>query len=396
MFCDESLTMRWIQRVPFVPRMAYFRRAHTRLFKLEQAKQTPLPFLNYFISSIYNPPTMNTTTRPFPAAATLLAVILSGWLGLSQCTRTSSVSNTDAPSHMTAAAKAIPAVVFIYTMLSDTSTMYGNRHSGSGVILSPDGYIITNHHVIKNGSYIHVALPDMREFQARLIGQDSTHDMALIKIDATDLPFMDIADSDRIRVGEQVMAIGNPYKLQSTVTSGIISAVNRSIDLPGNITPNFIQTDVPINLGNSGGALINLHGQLVGLNVAMISTSGQYEGYSFAMPSNLVRKVADDLKQFGSFQKSSLGISIRPASPALTPEFGMKHSFGVVVELITSDGAGDKAGLKPLDIVLAVNGKPVTSTNQFRGDLALFRPGEVLEFDLWRDRKFKKLSVKLN
>jgi S1-C subfamily serine protease len=294
-----------------------------------------------------------------------------------------------------AAKKGKAAVVFIYTLTSDTATSYAGSQTGSGVIISEDGFIVTNHHVIEGGIEIYVQLDNRRQFMAQLIGTDSTHDVAVLKIKASGLPFLSFGNSDSLHIGEQVLAIGNPYKLQSTVTSGIVSALDRDIKLGNNATQNFIQTDAPINMGNSGGALLNSKGQLMGLNIAMITTSGEYEGFSFALPSNLVKKITEDLKQFGTLQKAVLGITIRAVNQEIADESGMTAIYGVVVDALTPGGSADSAGIQSLDILLSVDGKNIQSNADFKSQLSLHRPGDVISLRVLRNRKVDTVRVRL-
>jgi len=254
---------------------------------------------------------------------------------------------------------------------------------------------VTNHHVIARGIEIHVQLDDRHEYIAQLVGTDSSHDVALLKIKATGLPNLEFGDSDSLRIGEQVLAVGNPYRLRSTVTSGIVSALDRDIKLANNATQNFIQTDAPINMGNSGGALLNAKGQLMGLNIAMITMSGEYEDFSFALPSNLVKKIVEDIRQFGSIQKGSIGMSIRAVNEEIARESGMTEIYGVVVDALTPGGAADVAGIQSLDIILSVNGYHIQSTPDFKGKLALHRPGDTLSVVVVRSGKVDTLEVRL-
>lgn len=294
-----------------------------------------------------------------------------------------------------AASKGKSAVVFIFTLTTEDAASYEFHQTGSGVIISADGYIVTNYHVISGNQIIHVELNDHRQYKAELVGIDSTHDVALLKIPAGGLPFLEFGNVDSLLVGEQVLAVGNPYRLLSTVTSGIVSAKDRDIDLLHNATENFIQTDVPINMGNSGGALLNTKGQLMGLNVAMITVSGEYEGYSFAIPSNLVKKIAEDLRDYGSLQSGAIGMIIRPVSPDIAKEAGMSEVYGIVVDALYPDAAADKAGIQSLDILLYIDGHKIQSVQDFNGKLDLHRPGDILSIDLNRNGKPYTIKVKL-
>jgi len=220
--------------------------------------------------------------------------------------------------------------------------------SGSGVIMSPDGYIVTNHHVVERSTEIKVTLADKREYKAKLIGSDPSTDVTLIKIEENNLPFIVFGNSDSVRIGEWVLAVGNPFNLESTVTAGIISAKGRNINILGGgaSIESFIQTDAAVNPGNSGGALVNTAGELIGINTAIITESGSYEGYSFAVPSNLVQKVIRDLREFGHVQRAYLGVSIQDLDSETAREVGLPNAEGVYVNRVTSNGAAQDAGLK--------------------------------------------------
>ena len=295
-----------------------------------------------------------------------------------------------------AAEKGKAASAFLIAFLSDTATYYSGSQTGSGVLISPDGYMVTNEHVISGGTQIQVSLDNRHEFTAQVIGTDPTHDIALLKIPVSNASFLPFGNSDSLRIGETVLAVGSPYRLQSTVTSGIVSALNRDIKLPDNKTANFIQTDAAINFGNSGGALLNAQGELIGLNIAMLSSSGQYEGFTFAIPSNLVKKITEDLLQYGELQRASIGFAIREVDGEMAYQSGLKGIFGVVVETIKPDGAADRAGVKPLDIITSINGNLVTSSAFFRGSLDLYRPGDNISLGIVRNGKDEMIEVKLD
>jgi len=292
-----------------------------------------------------------------------------------------------------AARKGRDAVVFVNTLSSDTAQYYDENERGSGVIISDDGYIVTNYHVIAGGYTIHVQLNNGHEYHAELVGIDSSHDVALLKIKPSGLPFLEIGNSDSLLIGEQVLAVGNPMRLHSTVTSGIVSATDRVLELPNVTIRNFIQTDVPLNYGNSGGALLNARGQLVGLSFAFMSNSGAYEGFSFAIPSNLVKKIVDDIKQFGSNQRGFIDMSIQPVDQEIATEAGMSEIFGVVVYAVGADGNADKAGIQSLDILLSLDGKKIISNADLLDRLALYRPGDVLSFEVLRNKKVSVINV---
>ena len=323
-----------------------------------------------------------------------ITLLLSYWLWGSHVRKTDS---TEAALGLTAAAQlGRDAVVFVYTLSSDTARYFGENERGSGVIISDDGYIVTNYHVISGGHTIHVQLNNSHEYHAELVGIDSLHDVALLKIKPTGLPFLEFGNSDSLLVGEQVLAVGNPLRFHSTVTSGIISANDRVLELPNVTIRNFIQTDVPLNYGNSGGALLNARGQLVGLNLAFMSNSGAYEGFSFAIPSNLVRKAVEDIKQFGSDQRGSVDMTIRPVTQEIAAEAGMSEIFGVVVDAVGADGNADKAGLQSLDILLSLDGKKIESNADLLDRLALYRPGDVLYFEVLRNKQVSNVKVTMD
>ncbi|RMF27459.1 MAG: protease Do, partial [Bacteroidetes bacterium] len=236
----------------------------------------------------------------------------------------------------------MPTVVNI-----NTSTWGGRRFAGgSGVLVSPDGYIITNRHVIEGGSQIEVTLFDKRTFGARLVGTDPYTDLALLKIQGHGLPSIRFGDSDEVRVGEWVLAVGNPFNLASTVTAGIVSAKGRNINILQSTysIESFIQTDAAVNPGNSGGALVNTRGELVGINTAIMSESGAYEGYSFAIPSNLVRKVVEDLREFGVVKRAVLGVSIMDVDDHIAEELKLPSVAGVYIRQVNAGSGAEEAG----------------------------------------------------
>lgn len=263
---------------------------------------------------------------------------------------------------------------------------YDAISGGSGVIVSRDGYIITNNHVIDGGGKIEVTLHNNRSYTAEIVGKDPTTDLALIKIDEDDLPLIRYANSDDVNVGEWVLAVGNPFNLTSTVTAGIVSAKGRNINILRGLysIESFIQTDAVVNPGNSGGALVNMEGELVGINSAIMSESGGYEGYSFAIPSNLVKKIIADLKQFGKVQRGVLGISIKDVNEEIAADFDLEEVKGVFVSRVNGGGSADKAGLQMNDIIVAVNGKETATVPQLQEQVARFRPGDSISLDIIR------------
>lgn len=261
--------------------------------------------------------------------------------------------------------------------------------SGSGIIISSDGYIITNNHVIASGEEIEVTLPDKHSYKARLVGKDPTTDLALLKIEAYGLPTISYGNSDDVKVGEWVLAIGNPYNLSSTVTAGIISAKGRDINILNSLyaIESFIQTDAVVNPGNSGGALVNINGELIGVNSAIMSESGGYEGYSFAIPSNLVKKVIDDLKTYGEVQRAVLGVTILNVNDEIAKDFRLPSVEGVFIRDIIENSSAHKAGLRINDVIVGINGRKTASVPELQEQVAQFRPGDVVSLQVMRNGK---------
>ena len=272
--------------------------------------------------------------------------------------------------------------------------------AGSGVIISADGYIVTNNHVINNASEIEVTLNDKRTFTAKVIGADPTTDIALIKIDANDLQPMAIGNSDNLKIGEWVLAIGNPFNLTSTVTAGIVSAKSRNLNLlnadpRGQSIESFIQTDAAINPGNSGGALVNAAGELVGINTAIASLTGTYNGYGFAVPTTIVSKVVKDLREYGTVQRAILGVRIDNIDDKLAKEKNIKTLDGVYVASIEENSAAKDAGIKEGDVITAINGVKVKSTAELQEQVAAYRPGNAISVTIMRKNSEQTLRVKL-
>jgi len=272
--------------------------------------------------------------------------------------------------------------------------------AGSGVIITQDGYIVTNNHVVDNASKIEVTLNDKRTFIAELIGTDKTTDLALLKIEEKGLHFMSFGNSDEAKVGQWVVAVGNPMNLNSTVTAGIISAKGRSIDLLRSednqyAIENFIQTDAAINPGNSGGALVNTRGELIGINTAIASQTGSYTGYGFAVPVNLVKKVMDDLLKFGKVQRAVLGVAIQEITQELAEKEGLKDLNGVLVQEVTEGGSAQKAGVKKGDVIVSINGAAVNSVSGLQELIGKYRPGDKVSINLNRGGERKELSAVL-
>ena len=232
---------------------------------------------------------------------------------------------------------------------------YSQVGTGSGVIISSDGYIITNNHVIKGASEIEVTMNNKKVFKAELIGADPTNDIALLKIDMEELPYITFGNSDGLKIGEWVLAVGNPYNLTSTVTAGIISAKGRDLQRNGNITDSFIQTDAAVNPGNSGGALVNTRGELIGINTAISSRTGSFVGYSFAVPSNIAKKVVEDIMEFGNVQKAILGVRGGELNSKVAENLDIENTEGFYISEVTQNSGAEKAGLKENDIIIQLN-----------------------------------------
>jgi Do/DeqQ family serine protease len=288
--------------------------------------------------------------------------------------------------------------------------LFGNPHeqmpeqdaqaAGSGVIISDDGYIATNYHVVEGADKIEVVLHDNRRYKAELIGSDPTTDLALIKIPEKNLTFIRYGDSDKLKVGEWVLAVGNPFALTSTVTAGIISAKARNISIlqdRGSLSiESFLQTDAAVNPGNSGGALVNLKGELVGINTAIASNTGSYAGYSFAVPVSLVKKVMDDLLEYGTVQRALLGISIQDVSVASKRlNLNLDESTGVYVASVNKGSAAEEAGIKEGDIITAINNNKVENTSELQEYVARNRPGDKIDVTFMRDGKEKEVTATL-
>ena len=264
----------------------------------------------------------------------------------------------------------------------------GGQGSGSGVIIAANGYIVTNNHVIDKASKIEVVLDDKRKFEAELVGADPNTDLAVLKVKADNLPFIKYGNSDDVKVGQWVLAVGNPFNLNSTVTAGIISAKGRNIDIlrrKDNMgIESFIQTDAVVNPGNSGGALVNLNGDLIGINSAIASHTGSYEGYSFAIPSSLASKVVDDLLKYKVVQRALLGVQIQEVDAKLASEKKLNTLNGVYVQGLSDNSAGAAAGLKTGDIITQINGVAVNTSSQLQEQVARFRPGDKIKVSYLR------------
>lgn len=272
-----------------------------------------------------------------------------------------------------------------------------SRGAGSGVIISSDGYIATNNHVVEGADEIEVVLNDNRSYQAKVIGVDENTDLAVLKVEEENLIPVAYGDSDEINIGEWVLAIGNPYEFRSTVTAGIISAKGRNINiLDGNYKiESFIQTDAAVNPGNSGGALVNLKGELVGINTAIASPSGAFAGYSFAVPVSLVKKVVSDLVEYGKVQRALLGISIYDVNAQVAEQFDLDVLNGIYVNGVMEGKAADRAGIVRGDVIVAIDDKPVNNVAQLQEQVAVKRPGDDVEVKFIRDGKEKFVIAKL-
>jgi serine protease Do len=266
---------------------------------------------------------------------------------------------------------------------------------GSGVMVSADGYIITNHHVVDGAEEISVDLNDRRHFDAKLIGSDSPSDLAVLKIQASDLPVLSLGDSDKVRVGDICLAVGNPLGIGETVTMGIISAKGRKTGLSDGSFEDFLQTDAAINQGNSGGALVNTQGELIGINSQILSTSGGSIGIGFAIPSNMARNVMDQLTKNGKVSRGRLGVGIQDITPELAKGLDVKDARGVLVGSVDAGGPADKAGIKVGDIITQVNGSRVDDVNALRNRVAATTPGSEIPVTVLRDGHEQQLHAKL-
>jgi Do/DeqQ family serine protease len=317
------------------------------------------------------------------------------------------VLNTEsAPDFTLAAENTVNAVVHVKNLAQSSGQLtfedlfFGRRSqspqigTGSGVIINAHGYIITNNHVINNAQQISVTMNNNKTFVAELIGTDPKTDIALLKINADeDLPFVTFADSDTARIGEWVLAVGNPFNLTSTVTAGIISAKAR--DLSGTSRQSFIQTDAAVNPGNSGGALVNTNGELVGINTAITSQTGSYVGYSFAVPSNIARKVVEDIMEYGNVQNGILGIQGGALNSIMAEKIGVTDTEGVYIDSVIEDSGAEKAGVKKGDIIKEIDNIKISKFSDLTGHLNTKRPNDVVNLRVLRDGKTKTILVTL-
>jgi serine protease Do len=268
---------------------------------------------------------------------------------------------------------------------------------GSGVIISSDGYIATNNHVVEGADTLTVALTDGREFTAKVVGRDPQTDIAVIKVDARDLPAITFADTSQIEVGDRVLAIGNPFGIGETVTTGIVSAKGRNIGILADVEgyEDFIQTDAAINPGNSGGALVDVDGRLIGINTAILSRTGGFQGVGLAVPANLVSHVADSLVKTGKVVRGYLGVNIQNITPALVESFDLKTNKGALVSDVVPDAPAAKAGLKGGDVITSLNGQPVTDANNLKLQVSSFAPDTELKLEVLRNGKVREITAKI-
>ena len=272
---------------------------------------------------------------------------------------------------------------------------FRQRALGSGVIVSTDGYILTNHHVIAGADDIRVDLADGRTLEATVVGTDAPSDLALLKIGATDLHPLQLGDSNAVQVGDVVLALGNPLGVGQTVTMGIISAKGRATTVGDEAYEDFLQTDAPINQGNSGGALVNTGGQLVGINSQILSPSGGNIGIGFAIPANMAKHVMESLRKDGRVRRAALGVSVQPLTSELSANLGVKDTEGAVVATVTPGSPADRAGVKPNDVITAFNGDPVHDMNALRNRVAESAPGSRATMTVRRGGSEQRLSVEL-
>ena len=329
--------------------------------------------------------------------------------------RTVSLSHDNWPDFTYAAESAVDAVVYVKVVSTQTQQQAPSSifdfffgfpeggapqqrervGSGSGVIIREDGYIVTNNHVIDGATRIEVTLNNNQTYPATLVGTDPATDVALLKIEASGLPIIPFGDSDKLRLGEWVIAIGSPYDLRSTITAGIVSAKGRSMpNYTGEFKiESFIQTDAAVNPGNSGGALVDKAGNLVGINTAIISQTGSYAGYSFAVPSNIVKKIAYDLMDFGSVKRAVLGISMKPIDDKIADDLKLSSRNGVYISEVSKSGAADKAGVKAGDVLVAIDSTKITTPASVQEAVSRFSPGDNAVLTVIRDGKELSLDV---
>ncbi len=327
--------------------------------------------------------------------------------------RTVNLSQSDYPDFTYAAESAVDAVVYVKVTIrqqqsynvdpffrfffGDQATPQSREQqvSGSGVIIRSDGYIVTNNHVVEGATKVEVTLNNNKTYPATVIGTDPATDVAIIKIEADGLPVVPFGDSDQLRLGQWVIAIGSPYDLRSTITAGIVSAKGRQMPhYNGEFKiESFIQTDAAVNPGNSGGALVNQKGELVGVNTAIISHTGSYTGYSFAIPSNLVRKIADDLIDFGSVKRALLGVTMTQIDDKKAKELKLFSPNGVYIEEVLKGGAADKAGIRHGDVIVYVDSTAITTPSSLQEKVSSYNPGDKASVTIIRDGDRKTVEV---
>lgn len=335
-----------------------------------------------------------------------------------QAYRTAFLPTENTPDFVDAAEASVNSVVHIKTTIIQKSASYNDFFGaflehlygipgqaqnntmvayGSGVVLSPDGYIVTNNHVVEGADEVEVTFNNKVVLSATIVGTDPTSDLALIKVEGSDFDYLIFGDSDKVKVGEWVLAVGNPFNLTSTVTAGIVSAKARNIGIlgEGSNVESFIQTDAAVNRGNSGGALVNTRGELIGINAAIASHTGSYEGYSFAIPSNIVRKVVDDLLMYGETQRAYIGVYPKEMDAKLAEEVGMSEIKGVYVAGVVEDGAAEKAGIQQGDVMTKINGNEINTTTQLLEVVRQYRPGDEVTVEVIRDGRKRLFRVGL-
>ena len=355
-------------------------------------------------------------TEPKTADPSVTATVVRDSSGNAVEYRTVNLAESDYPDFTYAAESAVEAVVYVEVTVQSQSRSidpfefffgFGNgygfgqpreqRGSGSGVIIRPDGYIVTNNHVVAGATKVSVTLNDNRQYDATVVGTDPATDVAIIKVDATGLPTIPMGNSDNLRLGEWVLAIGSPLgaQLRSTITAGIVSAKGRSMpDNSGEFKiESFIQTDAAVNPGNSGGALVNKKGELVGINTAIVSQTGAYSGYSFAVPVNIVKRVAQDLMDFGSVKRAVLGIRMGNVDKKFADEMKLSSVSGVYINEVLKGTAADKAGLKENDVIVAIDGQKVTDGASVQAKVNGYHPGDKATITYIRDGKTQDVQV---
>lgn len=325
---------------------------------------------------------------------------------------TNNTGNLNAPIDFAAAAESVMPSVVNVTSITERKArnererrymeLFGvpdaSKATGSGVIISNKGYIVTNNHVIKGATEVEVTLYNNRKYTAKVVGTDPSTDLAVLKIEAPNLPTIEMANSDEARIGEWVLAVGNPFELNFTVTAGIISAKARNINILGNqqrSIESFIQTDAAVNPGNSGGALVNAKGELVGINTAIATPTGTYAGYSFAVPINLVKKVVSDLMEFGEVHRGYLGVMIQELNNDLAAQKNLTVTEGVYISELVTGGAAEKAGLLVGDVILKVNGLPTKSVPSLQELIGSRNPGDEIAVTVFRKNAVKEISLQL-